>query len=180
MVSDLSRQVAHVESRTVLYSWPGMILMIGYGNSLRRDDGAGPALARRVKERCGDGGVHALEVHQLVPELADEIASPDVTAVFFMDASIARSENPDQESPESVEIQMLDSKASSQSFGHHFDPSTLLAYAEHLHGKHPIAWLISIPGEDFDFGEGFSDVALSSLAIAEEKVMVLLSRLGVS
>jgi hydrogenase maturation protease len=156
-----------------------MILIIGYGNSLRRDDGAGPALARSVKERCGDGDVRALEVHQLAPELADEIASPDVTAVLFMDASVARNENQDQESRECVEIQKLESKVSSQSFGHHFDPSTLLAYAEHLYGKHPKAWLISIPGEDFDFGEGFSDAARSSLAVAEEKVLELLTRLSV-
>ncbi|HKZ17257.1 MAG TPA: hydrogenase maturation protease [Geobacteraceae bacterium] len=154
-----------------------MILIIGYGNSLRRDDGAGPALARTVKERCGDGDLRVLEAHQLAPELADEIAAPDVTAVHFMDASVARDANQDQEVPEGVEIRKLDSKALTQSFGHHFDPSTLLAYAEHLYGKHPQAWLISIPCADFDFGEGFSDAARASLASAEEKVLELLSRL---
>jgi hydrogenase maturation protease len=167
-----------VVSRTVLFSWQSMILIIGYGNTLRRDDGAGPALARSVKERSGVGDVRVLEAHQLVPELADEIASPVVTAVLFMDASISRTAKRNHEAPECVEIRKLDSTVSSQSFGHHLDPSTLLAYAEHLYGRQPQAWLISIPGEDFDFGEGFSDAVRSSLVNAEAKVLDLLSRLS--
>ncbi len=146
---------------------------------MRRDDGAGPALARSVKERCRDVDIRVLEVHQLAPELSEEIAAPDVTAVLFMDASVTRDENQDYGVQEEVEICELDLKISSQSFGHHFAPSVLLAYAEHLYGKHPPAWLISIPGVDFDFGEGLSDNARTSLVVAEERVLELLGRLTV-
>ena len=74
-------------------------LVIGYGNTLRSDDGAG----QRVAEKIGQWelpGVGALAVHQLTPELAENIAQAD--AVIFVDAVATNSEN-----PVSVKIQPL-------------------------------------------------------------------------
>jgi hydrogenase maturation protease len=151
-----------------------MVLIIGYGNTLRRDDGVGHHLAKIIQERCGAASVRVVEAHQLVPELIDEMVFPDVTAVLFMDARVTTDICSCQGIPEEVEIREIEAAVSSPSFGHHLDPSTLLAYARHLNGGHPRAWLISIPGVDFEYGEGFSEYARRSLTIAEDKVIRML------
>ena len=58
---------------------PGDLLIIGIGNSLRRDDGAGLVLARGLAETWQTAGhrVQLIETHQLVPELAEPIAGDD-------------------------------------------------------------------------------------------------------
>ena len=45
-------------------------LIIGYGSPLRGDDAAGPIAARQLAQQ----GFHALDVHQLTPELAEPVA----------------------------------------------------------------------------------------------------------
>ena len=65
-----------------------MILLIAYGNPLRRDDGAGHVLADRLEKTWRGQGlaVQRLDVLQLTPELATEIADPAVDLVVFADA----------------------------------------------------------------------------------------------
>ena len=60
------------------------VLVIGYGSTLRSDDGAGPAVAHRVAE-WNLPGVTTLTPVQLTPELAGEIAVCDL--VLFIDAA---------------------------------------------------------------------------------------------
>jgi hydrogenase maturation protease len=60
-------------------------LVIGYGNDLRSDDGAGRVVADRI-EAMGFRGVKVRSVHQLTPELALDIA--DANTVVFVDASV--------------------------------------------------------------------------------------------
>ncbi len=154
-----------------------MFLFIGYGNSLRRDDGAGPALLKMIQENAGFDDIRAIEIHQLIPELAVEIASSDVAAVLFLDASVGTVGTNEHDSGNHVLLRKLDGIAATPSLGHYCDPSTLLLYAELLYGRKPPAWLVTIPGEDFGFGEGFSELTRSSLAVAQKMVFDLLSRL---
>ncbi|HEY9173382.1 MAG TPA: hydrogenase maturation protease, partial [Verrucomicrobiae bacterium] len=49
------------------------LLVIGYGNTLRRDDGIGPKVAEAVAE-LNLPGVRSLACPQLTPELAEPIA----------------------------------------------------------------------------------------------------------
>src|SRR5687767_15002380 len=61
------------------------LLVIGYGNTLRRDDGVGP----RVAETVGAlrlPGVRTLVCQQLSPEHAEPISQAD--AVVFVDAAV--------------------------------------------------------------------------------------------
>ena len=46
------------------------VLIIGYGNPLRADDGVGWQAARRLAELRQDEFVETLALHQLTPELA--------------------------------------------------------------------------------------------------------------
>ncbi len=142
-----------------------MLLIIAYGNSLRRDDGAGLALAERLEALCRARGlaVERQAVHQLLPELAPEIARPQVTAVIFVDTRLA---DPADPAPE-LEFSPLEADPTSPSVGHHLDPAALLLYADHLYGHRPPAWRLTIPGVDFDHGEGFSPRTARLLAGAE-------------
>jgi hydrogenase maturation protease len=154
-----------------------MILLIGFGNSLRRDDGAGPALANMVLANESFEDIRIIETHQLTPELAEEVAAPDVSAVIFMDSRVVQVKIDECCRPADVELHRLDSIAVSPSFSHQCDPSSVMSYAELLCGRKPPAWFVSIPGVDFTHGEGFSDVTMLSLAVARDKVCELLMRL---
>ena len=73
------------------------LLVIGYGNALRGDDGAGPCAARLFGERCAaqpgpdDTQSRALALHQLLPELVDDLAQ--AARVVFLDAYPANDGN---------------------------------------------------------------------------------------
>ncbi len=65
------------------------LLVIGYGNPLRGDDGVGPAVSGAIAV-LGLPGVRALSVHQLTPELAAEAAGARVAV--FVDAAVDSTE----------------------------------------------------------------------------------------
>ncbi len=146
-----------------------MIMLIGFGNPLCRDDGAGPALARMVEEWGGPNDIKVLTPHQLVPELAEDLAETGVLAVLFLDASAN-----DSKDSEMVEIRPVGGEASSPAFGHNFSSADLLRYTELLRGSPLPAWQITIPGIDFGYGEGLSGYCAKNIAVAFEKLQVFL------
>ena len=60
------------------------VLVIGYGNTLRGDDGIGPAVAGEI-DRLAVPGVRVIVVHQLTPELAADLAA--CRRAVFIDAA---------------------------------------------------------------------------------------------
>ncbi|GIK39864.1 MAG: hydrogenase [Chloroflexota bacterium] len=154
-----------------------MILLISYGNDLRRDDGAGLVLADLIEQswRIHQVAVKRLSVHQLLPELAEEIARPEVSAVVFVDARavMAGEVNP------RVRVESLSIDTQSPSLGHHLDPTTLLAYADWLYAGRPPAWLVTVPGADFGYGEGLSEMVQQALAAAQALPLELLAKLPI-
>ncbi len=119
-------------------------LMIGIGNTLRRDDGLGPWLAERIADwRLPN--VTTRIVHQLTPELAVEIVKHD--GILFLDAS---------RSSEDFSLAEVTGASTPTQFGHALSPAQLLAWAELLDGGKRRAWIAAVPGSDFDFGEGLS------------------------
>jgi hydrogenase maturation protease len=138
-----------------------VILIIGYGNSLRRDDGAGLILAENLETvlRERELDVERIAAHQLTPDLALAVAAVDVAAVVFVDTRVAMAEDRQMD----LQIQPLGAEECSQSLGHHLGPSVVLTYARLLYDKCPPAWLLTAPGVDFDHGEGLSDGAKRAL-----------------
>ncbi|MCC9077715.1 hypothetical protein FKZ61_016570 [Litorilinea aerophila] len=123
------------------------LLILGYGNTLRRDDGAGCFLAQALA-RCWQarGLPVRLETgHQLVPEMALEIAAPAVAAVLFVDAAKGLS---------TWRLQPVCLESSMEGGGHTLSPAGLLAHARLFRNELPPAWLLTIPGRDFGHGEG--------------------------
>jgi hydrogenase maturation protease len=147
-----------------------VILLISYGNGLRRDDGAGHVLAATLERRWRAEHVPCrhVAVRQLLPELAADIARPGVTALVFVDASDAsRGEGPDRVLVRAVTLPA----ATAPSLGHQLGPATLMAYAGLLspESRGVPAWLVTVPGVDFGHGQGLSVPARRSMdtALAE-------------
>jgi hydrogenase maturation protease len=143
-------------------AWPESLLVIGYGNPYRRDDGAGPALAEKLVCFWASQGLFAKLIisTQLEPELAWEIAKQRAGAVVFVDCR-------EQDESDKIQVSSLPQVSEgdwsegelyeiSPSLGHHVGPTTVLLYAALLYGQRPQAWLVTIPGTDFGHGQCFS------------------------
>jgi hydrogenase maturation protease len=125
------------------------MLVIGYGNSLRTDDGVGPHVATAVASWRVPGLV-SMAVHQLTPELTELLASAKLA--IFVDARLASV-------GETVEILPLALSVESTIYGHACDPRSLLALARAMYGRTPKGWLVTVPATDFCLGEGLSKTA---------------------
>lgn len=119
------------------------VLVIGYGNTLRRDDGAGPWVASRFEN---DPRVRVLTTQHLVPELADDLSKHD--RVIFIDAIANAAED--------VSFARIEPSEKTPSLGHAADPGWLLALTQALCGRAPHAWLLAIRGDDFGYGDELS------------------------
>jgi hydrogenase maturation protease len=122
--------------------------VIGYGNTLRQDDGVGPYVAEQVAE-LGLPGVLTLVATQLSPEHAEMLSNAQV--VVFVDAVLRSSSE--------VQLRPLEPSGSSQVTTHAVEPGTLLALSRDLFGRAPLAWWLTIPAERLGFGEEFSPQA---------------------
>jgi hydrogenase maturation protease len=127
------------------------LLIIGYGNGLRRDDGAGLVLAERLAQHWQAQGlaVQCQLVQQLTPELAGEIAVSRADVLLFVDATVTCQGG-------CIQLRRLAEAKPSPALGHHLDPALLMSYAQLFADRLPHAWVISIGGDDFTLGEGFS------------------------
>jgi hydrogenase maturation protease len=140
------------------------LLVIGYGNTLRSDDGVGPHVADTIA-RLELPGVRTLACDLLTPELADPISAAQT--VIFVDAAV--------DAPRDVQLRPLEPAASSQLIAHAADPRTLLALARDVYGRAPRAWWLTIPVDQLGIGESFSDFAKTGVeaAIARIKSLAL-------
>jgi hydrogenase maturation protease len=136
------------------------LLVIGYGNELRRDDGVGPRVARAVAA-WQLPGVEGIAVHQLTPELAARMA--DAERVVFVDAGQG----------DLVLTWSLEPSRAAQVLGHTGEPRELLALAEGLCGHRPETWLMTLPAPELGFGEGLSAAAEHGLAEALRQIRTL-------
>jgi hydrogenase maturation protease len=146
-------------------------LVIGYGNSLRSDDGVGPAVASAVA-RWQRPDVRALAVHQLTPELAADLAAVD--RAIFVDASAGgRHEEIEIVSLTAQEPGAQADRRPANVDGHRGDPRALLALCQLAYGRRPRAWWVTVPAVCLDFGETLSSATAAGMADALEAVRVL-------
>jgi hydrogenase maturation protease len=136
------------------------LLVVGYGNTLRGDDGVGPKVADAV-EALALTGVRVLACPLLTPELAEPISRAGM--VIFVDAAV--------DAPLDVQCRKLEPAPSSQVMAHAANPATLLALARDVFGHAPEAWLLTIPVTELGIGETLSPLAQRGfdLAITEVK-----------
>jgi hydrogenase maturation protease len=128
------------------------LLVIGYGNELRGDDGAGPRVASTVAG-WHRPGVRALAVHQLRPELAAALADAD--RVVFVDAAVGAA---------AVCWRRVPATDQPARLGHASNPYWLVGLAHALAGRSPEAWLATIPAPDLSYRLGLSPAAERGVA----------------
>lgn len=139
-------------------------LIIGYGNTIRGDDGAGYQIAEAVAQWNFDR-VRSLAVHQLTPDLAEAIAQ--AKTVIFVDAVATLSE---------VKIEQLRPNYAASFTGHYADPRSILALTCTLYKAIPTAYQILIPAVNFSFDETLSPVTIKNVDLALVKIKQLVSQ----
>lgn len=143
------------------------VLLIGYGNPSRRDDGVGWFVAARVRDRELPG-VEVLTAHQLEVEHAETIAGFE--DVVFVDAAAVGQ-------PGTLSVKELQPRIATHAITHYLTPEDVLGLSFALFGARPRALLLSVVGVNFDFGEDLSPPALAG---AERAIQFILHRLSLS
>ncbi|NER85079.1 MAG: hydrogenase maturation protease [Leptolyngbya sp. SIO1D8] len=128
-------------------------LVIGYGNTLRGDDGVGYRIAEQV-EAWEWPNVKTIACHQLAPELAAEIAECD--RVFFVDATLPGTH-------QTMIAQPLQVSSTAEFNTHHSDPAGLLSLAATVYQAAPEAYQVLVPTIAMDFSEQLSDRAQTGM-----------------
>jgi hydrogenase maturation protease len=139
-------------------------LVIGYGNALRSDDGAGHRIAQLL---ASAKDVTVLVRRQLVPELADDLRSCAV--VVFVDATTTLP-------PGAVAARRLEASEAPGAPGltHHCAPGALLLLAKRLYGATPRAYLVTVGASSFALGEELSPPVAAALPEAAAVIRRLL------
>lgn len=134
------------------------VLIIGYGNPLRRDDGIGWVVAQRLANDLDTHAIQVVACHQLTPDLAEPVSR--AAQVIFIDARADGMVG-------QVSCQWLPPDlAALPTSAHHLTPAALLAWSSALYGASPgAAWVISVNGACFDYGEGLSPAVTSALPV---------------
>lgn len=113
------------------------LLVVGCGNELRGDDGAGVRAASLVAECCPVARV--IVVRQLTPELAADIAL--AARVVFIDAYAASGPC----APLRTERLMPNAASGAPLLAHCGDPAVLLDLCARLYDHVPETWVVGIP-----------------------------------
>jgi hydrogenase maturation protease len=137
----------------------GDLLVIGYGNTLRRDDGVGPRVAEAVAE-LNLSNISCIVCHQLTPELAQRISRS--RRVVFVDATVNLRSG--------IQMEEVTPAETSRILAHVVNPRTVLALARDIFGRCPIAWILTIGIKDTDLGEELSPVGRKGMQEAIELI----------
>ncbi len=140
------------------------VLLIGYGNPAREDDGLGPLAAEAV-EKLEIDGVTVEADYQLTVEDAATVSEHDV--VVFIDASV------NAEEPFSF---FRVKPSGGQSFSSHsVEPEAVIGLAVDLFNAHTEAYLLGIRGYSFSmFIERMTEKAGKNLEKAVDFIVPLL------
>ena len=150
-------------------------LVIGYGNPLRADDGFGWEAAQQLASRLPADAATVLAVHQLTPELADEVGRASL--VVFVDAHaggtvgqlVVRSLAPDADEPGTFQT---------GGFSHDVDAEGVLALARALFGACSPAVMLSVGGDDFGYGVRLSAAVSAMLPEVLAQITAILATNG--
>jgi hydrogenase maturation protease len=133
------------------------ILLYGYGNPGRQDDGLGNEFIDRIGTWIETQGLEGIELdsnYQLNIEDADTISDKDI--VLFIDAST--------EEIDDLLFTKVDPSDSKVEFSMHaVSTAFVLDLCQKLYNKYPDTYLLHIKGYEWDFQEGLSEKAIVNL-----------------
>ena len=131
------------------------VLIVGYGNPLRSDDGIGWHAARQLASDPRLDGARVLAHHQLTPELAADVSRASL--VVLVDAAA-------EGDPGSVAVLRIGSPPPTPiTWSHHLTPETLAGLADALYGAVPPIVLVSVAAESFADGDSLSSALQQAL-----------------
>jgi hydrogenase maturation protease len=124
------------------------VLVVGFGNALRTDDGVGWAAAERCATDPRLEGATVMARHQLTPELALDVSR--ATGVIFIDASHGPPAG-------TLVVWQLDpDDGGGMHSSHHVSPSSLVQLAIELYGRAPAVHVVSVGVESMEPGDRLS------------------------
>ena len=154
------------------------MLVIGYGNRDRGDDGVAFHVINALRRELGQEPLGEEEtglcqlgcqidsafVLQLAPEWAEVAA--DYERLVFVDAHV----HPDADSLCCAPVQP---ECTTAAFTHHMTPAMFLSVLQALYHRQPAGWMVSIRGHRFDFERELSDAAAAQVTMAVEQILRL-------
>ncbi|HUL30717.1 MAG TPA: hydrogenase maturation protease [Thermodesulfobacteriota bacterium] len=154
------------------------ILVIGYGNAYCHDDGVALYVINELRRLRGirdlqpdeDGldelgqSFDSVMLHQLLPEIIPIVAN--YRLVFFVDAHVGTI-------PDKVRVVRVEEEVGFHAVSHHMSPGMVLKMVRESKGVIPICYLISVRGENFDFGFGITEACKLSADVAIKKILDL-------
>jgi len=154
-----------------------MLLVIGYGNSLRSDDGFGPAVIEALRPWCQDHPVvEVMAAHQLLPEHADLLAAAEM--IFFVDAALGSAGGCIDYRAVSLE----ETAETSSALAHSFSPSKLLNLTRTTYGKCPPAFICTAGALNLEVGERLSAAVSAAVpeavALLQDRLLEVIERMS--
>jgi hydrogenase maturation protease len=148
----------------------GAVLVVGFGNTLRTDDGVGRHAAQQLVMDPRLDGATVIACHQLAPEIALDLSQ--AAFAVLIDASATQPAG-------TFTIEPLSPTPSGTSGSHHVDAAELVGLAATLYGHAPEVVTVSVGAASFELGEGLSPVVEAVLPQVIEAVVELVTpRLG--
>jgi len=141
----------------------GEVLIIGYGNPLRSDDGFGWHTSRKIARELAGRGARVITCHQLTPELAEPLSQS--SHALFIDADV------EGEPGEIHWREVLPQAPASSALTHTCSPAGLLSSAKLLYGRCPQATAVTVTAQSFEFGDSLSPVVSAALPKVVERVL---------
>ncbi len=139
--------------------------VVGYGNSMRTDDGVGWHAAQRLGDDPRLAGTVILQRHQLLPELAYDISVADL--VVFIDATTSQP-------PGHVAVEKVQKvERAGTNWSHHVSPPTLVSLSEQLYGKAAEAFVVSCGVQSVEMGDRLSPVVEAAITRVIDAVVEL-------
>src|SRR5450756_100499 len=123
----------------------GGVLVVGYGNGLRTDDGVGPVVAARLAGDPRLAGAEVRSMHQLTPELAFDASRVSLLVLVDAAADVAAGE---------VVVTHLDPVAvAGEALTHHLDSAGLVGLARELWAAAPLVVIVSVGVSSLEIGD---------------------------
>jgi hydrogenase maturation protease len=143
------------------------ILVIGYGNSLRSDDGVGLRIAEELRSLTDGEAVEIVTCQQLGVEHAEAVGRSSL--VFFVDACF------DEAIAGNVGMRLLEASQNAGSSTHHLDPASLLGLASTLYGSEPQGMMVTVAGASSAPGEDLTPAVSAAVSVAAARICSLIS-----
>ena len=144
-------------------------LIVGYGNTLRADDGVGPLVVESLV--AGNMPPQAHIKSLCLPQLDLCLAAlmPQIDVAIFIDARQDEDANP-MKVDRVVPLALNSASSPLAHTTHALTLPMLLGLAENWYGRVPCCYLVQPKGFDFSFGDIVSDLCRSGADLARQAI----------